>query len=103
MAIISLIQDQLKKLKQYFDPLLGGLLPDYEEFQLEDGDILVWYVATQRHEYFLLFSRPLLIKSDSFARDAVDNYKLRTQLFTTIPNMLAQSPRLVLGKITSPS
>jgi hypothetical protein len=36
MAIASLILDQLKKFKQYFDPLFGGLLSDYEEFQFED-------------------------------------------------------------------
>jgi hypothetical protein len=33
----------LIKFKQYFDPLFGRLLPDYEEFQLEDCGILVWY------------------------------------------------------------
>jgi hypothetical protein len=32
MAIISLILDQLKKFKQDFDPLFGGLLPDYEDW-----------------------------------------------------------------------
>jgi hypothetical protein len=43
MAIISLILDQLNKFKQYFDPLFGHFLPDYEQFQLEDCGILVWY------------------------------------------------------------